>query len=142
MPVPPFDWLTLTIGGELAMNLALFDDLSVLGDAGGALHLPPKLLQDGWVWREGEFSRIVSATKRTERTADILRPLRHEISATDDRGRLYTIAGQAVGACNWNGWPNMLWHQCLMRWSCNGEDAWGETQEVQWHDAIRLLRPA
>lgn len=141
MPVPPFDWLTLTIGGDLAMNLALFDDLSVLGNPGGALQPPPQLLQDGWVWRDGEFFRIVSATKRTERSADILRPLRHQITATDDRGRLYKIAGEAVGACNWNGWPNMLWHQCLTRWSCNGEEAWGETQEVQWHDAIRLLRP-
>ena len=34
----------------------------------------------------------------------------------------------------------MLWHQCLTRWTCNGQPAWGDTQEVQWHELIRRLR--
>ena len=142
MSVPPFDWLTLTSRDQLAMNLSLFDDLCVLGNADGAVKLPPQLLQDGWVWRDGEFARIVSVAKRTERTAEILCPLKYEIRATDDRGRVYEITGTAVGSCNWNGWPNILWHQCLMRWSCNGEQCWGETQEVQWNDVVRLLSQA
>jgi hypothetical protein len=138
MPVPPYDWLCLTRGDRFAMNLSLFDDLSVLGDGGGVLHAPPKLLQDGWVWRDGQLRRIVEASKRTERSADILRPTRHEVRAVDDEGRVYDLVGEIVGSCNWNGWPNMLWHQCLTRWTCNGEEAWGETQEVQWHDVMRM----
>lgn len=141
IPVPPYDWICLTQGSDFAMNLSLFDDLSVLGNAGGKLHLPAQLLQDGWVWRDGALARIVEVQKRTERTSDILRPIRHEIRAVDETGRSYDIVGESVGACNWNGWPNMLWHQCLTRWTCNGTVAWGEVQEVQWHDAIRLLRP-
>lgn len=140
MPVPPYDWISLSAGPHFAMNLSLFDDLSVLGNANGALHLPPKLLQDGWVWRDGALLRIVDVSKRTERSADTLLPLRHEIKATDTSGRVYTLAGESVGACNWNGWPNMLWHQCLTRWTCDGEPMWGDTQEVQWHEAVRRLR--
>jgi hypothetical protein len=141
LPVPPYDWISLCIGGRLAINLSLFDDLSVLGNPGGALTMPPTLLQDGWVWRDGVLHRIVEVTKRTERSADILQPLRHEIRAVDDAGQTYDIVGESVGGCNYNGWTNMLWHECLTRWTCNGEAGWGEVQEVQWHDCIRLLRP-
>ncbi len=140
MPVPPYDWICLTRGDAFAMNLSLFDDLQLLGDAGGALHLPPKLLQDGWVYRDGALRRIVEVAKRTERSADILLPTRHQIRAVDEDGKAYDIHGETVGSCNWNGWPNMLWHQCLTRWTCNGETAWGEVQEVQWHDFVRLHR--
>jgi len=140
LPVPPYDWVCVTQGSALALNLSMFDDLSVLGNANGALHLPPKLLQDGWVYTNGTLRRIVSAEKRTERNADVLLPLRHEIRAVDEDGKIYDITGETIGSCNWNGWPNMLWHQCLTQWTCNGAPAMGEVQEVQWHDAVRLLR--
>ena len=139
MPVPPYDWLTLTRGAGFAMNISLFDDLSVLGNPGQALIVPPKLLQDGWIYRDGELRRIVEASKRTTRTVETLMPLRHEVSVLDDRGERYEIVGESVGGCNWNGWPNMLWHQNLMRFSCNGETCWGESQEVQWHEAVRVF---
>jgi hypothetical protein len=142
MPVPPYDWVCLTRGASFALNLSLFDDLRLLGDAGGALRLPPKLLQDGWVYGQGDLRRIVEVDKLTERSADILRPLRHEIRAVDEAGAIYDIRGESVGGCNWNGWPNMLWQQNLTRWTCNGETAWGEVQEVQWHDFVRLHRRA
>lgn len=139
MPVPPYDWLTVTRGADFAMNLSLFDDLSVLGNPDGALQVPPKLLQDGWVQRGSELRRIVSAEKRTLRTPDTLMPLRHEVLAIDDRDERYELVGESVGGCNWNGWPNMIWHQNLMRFTCNGETCWGESQEVQWHEAVRRL---
>jgi hypothetical protein len=138
MPVAPYDWLTLTRGADFAMNISMFDDLAMLGNPGGALMVPPKLLQDGWVYRDGESRRIVSAEKRTTRTPGLM-PLRHEVNAVDDRGQRYELVGESVGGCNWNGWHNMLWHQNLMRWSCNGEACWGESQEVQWQEAIRHL---
>jgi hypothetical protein len=124
------------------MNLSLFDDLRVLGDAGGVLRLPPKLLQDGWValgaGRSAEQRRIATVEKKTLRTPDLM-PLRHEVTAIDDRGERYRLTGESVGGCNWNGWPNMIWRQNLMRWTCNGAPCWGESQEVQWHETVRLL---
>jgi hypothetical protein len=141
LPVPPYDWIALTLGDRLAMNLSLFDDLGVLGNPGGVLKVPSQLLQDGWVWREGSLARIVDVQKRTERSPDLLQPLRHEIRALDDAGRSYDIVGESVGGCHYNGWSNMLWHETLTRWTCNGEVGWGEVQEVQWHDCVRLLRP-
>ena len=142
MPVPPYDWLCLTRGAEFSMNLSLFDDLRVLGDAGGVLRVPPKLLQDGWVClgagRTAEQRRIVEVEKRTHRNPDLM-PLRHDVTAVDDHGDRYVLCGESVGGCNWNGWPNMIWRQNLMRWTCNGEPCWGESQEVQWHETVRLL---
>jgi hypothetical protein len=140
VPVPPYDWISLTIGNRVALNLSLFDDLAVLGNPDGKLSVPPRLLQDGWVWRDGALSRIVEATKRTQRSADLLRPLRHEIRAVDESGRVYAISGESIGGCSYNGWSNMLWHECLTRFICNGEPALGEVQEVQWHECVRLLR--
>lgn len=138
MPVPPFDWLTLTRGAEFAMNLSLFDDLAVLGNPGGALRVPEQTLQDGWVQRGGELRRIVAVDKRTTRN-ELLMPLRHQIVATDETGERYEIDGESIGGCNWNGWPNMIWQQNLMRFTCNGQRCWGESQEVQWHEAVRRL---
>ena len=143
MPVPPYDWLTLTDGADFALNLSMFDDLSVLGNAGGAIHLPPKLLQDGWVAHgkgdQAELRRIVDVSKKTFRTADTLMPTRHEITAVDERGERYEIVGESVGGGNWNGWPNMIWNQNLIRWTCNGRTCWGESQEVHWHELVRRL---
>lgn len=143
MPVPPYDWLTLTDGADFALNLSMFDDLSVLGNANGAIHLPPKLLQDGWVAHgrgdQAELRRIVDVTKKTYRTADTLMPTRHEIVAVDEQGQRYELVGESVGGGNWNGWPNMIWNQNLIRWTCNGRVCWGESQEVHWHELVRRL---
>lgn len=139
MPVPPYDWLTVTQGADFALNLSLFDDLSVLGNPGGRIHVPPTLLQDGWVQLGSELRRIVEVDKRTERHPVSFSPLRHVVSALDEKGQRYELAGDSLGGCTWNGWPNMLWHQNLMRWSLNGEPAWGESQEVHWHELVHLL---
>jgi hypothetical protein len=143
MPVPPYDWLTITHGAEFSMNISMFDDLGVLGNPGGALHVPPTLLQDGWVClgvgQEAQLRRLVEVHKRTVRTNDTLMPLRHEVTAIDDQSDRYELVGDSIGGCNWNGWPNMIWQQNLMRWTCNGQPCWGESQEVQWHETVRML---
>lgn len=142
MPVPPYDWLTLTQRADFAMNLSLFDDLQVLGNPDNRLHVPPVLLQDGWVQIGEEVRRIVQVDKRTERQAHNLSPIRHTLKAVDDKGDVYDVVGESIGGCNWNGWPNMIWHQNLMRWTCNGEPAWGESQEVHWHELVHLMHRA
>jgi hypothetical protein len=125
------------------MNISMFDDLGVLGNPGGALHVPPTLLQDGWVClgvgQEAQLRRLVEVHKRTVRTNDTLMPLRHEVTAIDDQSDRYELVGDSIGGCNWNGWPNMIWQQNLMRWTCNGQPCWGESQEVQWHETVRML---
>lgn len=139
LPVPPYDWLTLTQGADFSLNLSLFDDLQVLGNPQGKIQVPPTLLQDGWVYLKGGLRRIVEVEKRTERHPETFSPRRHVISATDDQGQRYDIEGNAIGGCTWNGWPNMLWHQNLMRWTCNGQSMSGESQEVHWHELVHLL---
>lgn len=142
MPVPPYDWLTVTQGSAFSMNLSIFDDLGVLGNPGGHIHVPPVQLQDGWVCIGDKPRRIVSATKRTERCPTTLSPRRHELVVEDDQGERYELVGEAIGSGAWAGWPNMLWHQNLMRWTCNGKAALGESQEVHWHEFIYRLQTA
>ena len=146
MPVPPYDWLTITRGDAFSMNISMFDDLAVLGNPGDALQVPPKLLQDSWVCigadSDARLRRLVDVHKRTLRTADTLMPMRHEVTAIDDQGQRYELIGESIGGCNWNGWPNMIWQQNLTRWTCNGELCWGESQEVKWHETVRLLSQA
>ena len=142
MPVPPYDWICVTRAAEFAMNLSLFDDMALLGDVPTALSKPTNLLQDAWVYRDKALFRIIDVKKTTERSVETLRPLNHRIQATDEAGQVYELSGQTIASCNWNGWPNMLWQQCLTQWTCNGMPGVGEVQEVQWHDFIRLLRPA
>ncbi len=141
LPTSPYNWLTLARGADFAMNLSLFDDLSLLPSAQGVLQVPAPALQDGWVYRDGALRRIVECAKRTERTS-ALRPMHHQIRAVDDEGRIYEIAGEIIAGNTWNGWPNQIWHRCLTRWTCNGLELWGDTQEVQWHEAVRQFRLA
>lgn len=138
LPVPPYDWLTLATHDGLALNLSLFDDLSLLGPVPG-IHVPPVLLQDGWVQRNGVPRRIVAVDKQTERDPHTHIPVRHRFTATDEDGQRYVVDGEVVAGCAWNGWSNMVWHQGLVRWQVNGRQAWGESQEVQWQPLVSAL---
>lgn len=138
LPVPPFDWLTLATGDGLALNLSLFDDLSVLGPVDG-IGVPPVLLQDGWVQRDGRQRRIVEVDKQTWRSSSDRAPCRHRVTAVDEDGERYALEGTVVAGCAWNGWPNMVWHQGLVQWTVNGQPAWGESQEVQWQPLVAAL---
>ena len=141
LPVPPYDWLTLASDDGLALNLSLFDDLGVLGPVAG-IQAPPVLLQDGWVQRDGVPRRIVRVEKRTERHPLTHVPVRHRLQAEDETGQCYEVDGEIVAGCAWNGWPNMVWHQGLVRWRINGQPAWGESQEVQWQPLVAALSAA
>lgn len=135
LPVPPYDWLTLATADGLAINLSLFDDMGVLGPVDG-IHVPPQLLQDGWVQRDGQARRIVQVEKHSERDPLTLAPTRHRLRAVDEDGGVWELDGQVVAGCNWSGWPNMIWHQGLLRWTFNGQPAWGESQEVHWQPLV------
>lgn len=141
LPVPPYDWLTLATADGLAINLSLFDDLRVLGPVNG-IGVPAQVLQDGWVQRDGQALRVVEVSKRSERDPHTLAPTRHLLRAVDEAGGVWELDGEVVAGSNWNGWPNMIWHQGLLRWTCNGRPAWGESQEVHWQPFVSAWHAA
>ena len=63
-----------------------------------------------------------------------------EIEATDEEGTPHHATGQAVSHFAWatSRWVNAL---NLCRWDINGEEGWGEAQDVwqygQWSEALR-----
>jgi hypothetical protein len=138
--LPPYDWYSVSFSKDFAMNLGIFDDLTGHDDGSGQIVVPPELFVDGWVFSNGNLVRIKEAHKKTLRAQGTLVPLTHTIEITDTTGNTYRITGDTAATCNWNIWPNALVHLSLTRWECEGQSGWGEDQEVQWHEFIRLNR--
>lgn len=140
MPVPPYTWATVA-SADFAMNVASFDDMSQYPQQDGSITVPPKLMTDGWVYREGQLTRLVSCSRKTIRS-DTLVPQVHEIEAVDKLGRTYTLHGETVASCLVQGWKNSLMQQTLLKWNVNGVSHWGESQDVHWSDFERQFRKA
>lgn len=139
MHVPPYTWLTLS-GPGFAMNVASFDDMGQYPQRDSSIAMPPKLFTDGWVYRDGELTRIVECKRSTTRSDDQLVPQEHLIEAVDKLGRSYTLRGKAVASCPVVGWKNSIMHQTLVQWDVNGTPYWGESQDVHWTDFERQFR--
>ena len=137
IPVPPYTWITL--GNEdFAMNVGSFDDMGQYPEHPG-IAVPAKLFADGWVYRDGVLTRIVSCTRKTVRDDDLV-PLQHTIEATDKLGRHYSGRATTVAGSPVDSWKNIVMQQTLMRWDINGSAYWGESQDVHWHEFERLRR--
>lgn len=137
LPVPPYTWVTIG-NADFAMNVAGFDDMSQYPVHPG-IEVPPKLFTDGWVWRDGQLTRITECKRKTQRD-DGLVPLIHTIEATDKLGRKYSVQGETVAGSPVGGWKNIVMQQTLMRWRVNGASYWGESQDVHWHEFERQFR--
>jgi hypothetical protein len=137
IPVPPYTWITIG-DKDFAMNVAGFDDMGQYPQHPG-ITVPPKLFADGWVYRDGVLTRILSCTRKTVRDDDLV-PLEHTIEATDKLDRHYSGKGITVGGSPIGGWKNIFMQQTLMRWEVNGVQHWGESQDVHWHEFERFRR--
>lgn len=139
MPVPPYTWITIA-GAERAFNFGGFDDMRQYLGLDGSIVVPEHLLTDGWIYEHGVFTRIASYQRVTTRDPRDLSTLGHRLEITDRQGREYRISGETVASCPVVGWHNSSMNQSLIRWDVNGEELWGESQDVQWHDFMRQCR--
>lgn len=135
--LPPYTWVTGAFGEEFAFNLGAHDDPAKNPEWLGTYNLAPEtIFKDGWVQIDGKQRRIARASKITRREFPQCRPLRHEIEMEDTAGRSYVITGDLVAQSGWGGWPNIICHLGLVKWSWEGRTGYGESQEVQWNDYI------
>lgn len=139
---PPAVWLTGVFSDDFAFNCMVTDhpekspewqDIYTIPDAAA--------LKGGWLYRQGQFTRIVRAVKISQRDPLSLAALAHELEIEDENGAVYQLQGTVTASS-----PNGFWSNCkidlgLTRWQCSGpgvENAvgWGDTQECQWTDFV------
>jgi hypothetical protein len=88
----------------------------------------------GQFTKDGILGRVVGGERRVvERAADG-RPQRIVIVLVDEHGRDFHADGRVVNCLKWND----LWfcHWCLVDWTIEGSQAWGESQD--WIDKTLL----
>jgi hypothetical protein len=132
-PLAPIDWMTGVFGEDLCFGCTAMDTAVSPEDDTGALKI-------GWMHRDGELRRLVSAEKRTQRSARTLFPEVIEMRLDDETGRSYDIHGDVIAACPWNPWLTMETVICLVRWECEGRVGYGDLQSGLRPDYIRAHR--
>jgi hypothetical protein len=69
-------------------------------------------------------------------------PMRQEIEAEDDEGRVYRFEGQAIAAATLPAWPNASFHDSVYRWEdeqgrvthCTYQELWSDTYQLAMKD--------
>lgn len=52
-----------------------------------------------------------------------------ELTVTDAADRTWTLSGEALTTFPWQAWPGTVGHNCLLRWSVNGQVGYGECMD-------------
>jgi hypothetical protein len=89
----------------------------------------------GQMIKDGRVTTVVAAERRvTERRPDGC-PLKIEIDLRDEEGRQMHAVGRIENVLKYDD----LWyvHWCLCRWTIDGEEGWGESQDWLEQDVIR-----
>ena len=99
------------------------------------------LVKGGWYRADGQVGHFTGGTRVTERGPDS-RPLRETIHAVDDLGREIELVGTVRNHLLFTGFPEYPWWWCLVDWTLNGREGYGETQDSPgtMANARRVLR--
>jgi hypothetical protein len=139
--IPPYTWMTGRFPSGMMWNANGHDDPKRRPDWSRAYKVAAKdVFKDGWIYRDGEKSRIAHFSKITKRDPRTRRPLRHDIEIVDTKGRDYRIQGEVFASTPWGGWFNMNCYVCCTRWTWGEEIGYGDTQEVSWGDYFYNFR--
>jgi hypothetical protein len=140
MSLPPVGWKTGVFGDDFSFNCTALDDYRLMPEWGGQFAVPEdKLVNGGWIYRDGEVSSVTRCIKRTERDPIHLFPTRIEFEMTDSKQRNYHVTGKVLAASEWFVQPVMRWTNVSVHWECEGRSAFGEEQEAQWGDFTRAF---
>ena len=92
MALPPVGWMTGVFGDDFAFNCTALEDHRLMPEWGGQFAVPEdKLLNGGWVYRDGEVRAVTRCIKRTQRDSVSLFPTHIEMEMTDSKRNSKTI---------------------------------------------------
>jgi hypothetical protein len=140
MPMPPTGWMTAVFGEDFSFTCNAFDDYRLMPEWGGEFAIAEdKLLNGGWIYRDGEVVSVTRCIKRTERDPSTLFPTRIELEMTDATQETYHVTGTVLAASEWFVQPVLRWASVSVEWQCGNRVAFGEMQEAQWGDFTRAF---
>lgn len=134
--VPPVAWHTAGFSDDFFINCTGWDhpDLEPEWKSDFPDFPADRVLNAGWVYRNGKLTEVMKFEKTTRRNRDTLFPERIDISIVDDTDRQYTMAGTVIAASEYSAWYNARASVSLVRWECEGMVGYGDTQEPAWND--------
>ncbi len=125
-------WLNASFGERLTLH-ALF-----AFDPASTPHFGT--LISGYVLDDGEVYGLTALTGQSERAG--LVPMSTILTATDTRGKRFTLTGAAMNGSPWAPYPSLVYVQTLMRWNCDGRIGHGVQQDVMSRAYITRHRDA
>jgi len=135
---PPMGWLTCVFNDDFAFSTTAFDSEDTDPEWKGIMTIPgADPVRGGWIYRDGQLTPVVKASKRTWRNEQTLFPERVQMTIADINGDSLDITGTVVAASNWRTWHNFETVICQVRWECNGLVGHGDHQEFLFTDYVR-----
>ena len=96
-------------------------------------------LASGYYVEDGIVAAAVSGTRRVTKRGEDGRPLEIVADGVDELGRTWQAEGRAENLLKWHDY-GLFEHWQLMRWSLNGVECWGESQDFFRLQQVRKLQ--
>ncbi|SHL36121.1 hypothetical protein SAMN05443637_12592 [Pseudonocardia thermophila] len=87
----------------------------------------PIQMTHGYVLDHGEVIGLASGKGVTERRG--FYPEKIQIEVADKSGRIWEFSGTALTAFPWQSQPGVVGHNCLLRWTHDGQTGYGECMD-------------
>ena len=141
MDVPPITWMTGNASDDLAFHLVAFDEPSLRPD--WLDHYERPVAGDNLMWgfirRKGETRSIRRAAKLTRRAADGVTPDGFTLQLEDVAGDVLDLEGTITAQAPWATWQNVVVWYSLTRWEIDGQEAWGDCQDIQYNRYVHTF---
>lgn len=115
-------WQHAHVSPELAIHVICDFATDAGPDAPSA-----QTMTHGYVLEHGKVHGLKAGGGTTHRRG--FYPERIELTVTDSADRSWELVGEAVTTFPWQAWPGTVGHNCLLRWTVNGQNAWGECMD-------------
>lgn len=137
----PVSWTPIWFGDDLAFNQVGFEDPNGDPSWEGLLEPPPARspgFHFAWMRRGGELRGVVRVSRRVIDQHPITHiPLRQEIEAEDEHGRIYQFSGEAIASTPLAAWPHANTYDSVYRWTDDdGREGIGPCQGI-WYEAYQ-----
>lgn len=137
MPMPPMSWMCATFSETFSFNCTMFDQAKYNPTIKPHLAMPDdKVLNSGWVWRDGKLGQIVAGEKRLARGPGQTIPSNIHLWFKDEHDREFDVHGSLLASCPIQPWNNTWMVINLFQWECDGMSGHGDVQEGFWCDYL------